>query len=194
MNEFAHDDYLRINEIKNYLYCPRISYYALCLRIDRETDLSRGGIAAEAKTKRLMKRRKQALHAVHEGIRHFDVQVISDRLRLIGRIDEIIETDTGVFLVDYKDTVHDYGYWQMQLTAYQLAAIEQGMTVLGSYIYTIPDQHYQSVSVVPGDERKLIALITALSEMITAERCPPPVSHLGKCRSCQYANLCGDIF
>src|SRR5579871_6411125 len=77
--------YLRINELKNYTYCPRISFYALCLGIDRETGLSRAGIDAEAETKVRMKRRKQALHSVKEGERHFDVTVYSHTLQLVGR-------------------------------------------------------------------------------------------------------------
>jgi CRISPR/Cas system-associated exonuclease Cas4 (RecB family) len=114
------DAYLRINEIKNMIYCPRISYYALCLGLDRETGLSRMGIAAEAEVKGRMRRRKHALHAVVDGERYFDVLLVSHVARLIGRIDELVATDAGVYLVDYKDTERDYGYWRAQLCAYSI--------------------------------------------------------------------------
>lgn len=194
MNETQTSLYTRINEIKNYLYCPRISFYALCLRIDRETDLSLGGIAAEKDTKHLMKRRKNALHTVHNGIRHFDALLESHRHRFLGRIDEIVETNEGVYLVDYKDTSHDYGYWLMQMTAYRLAALENGMSVLGCYVYIIPDQVFRPISPTLANERRLIALIKSIEEMVLSERCPPAIDKIGKCRSCQYIRICGDIF
>lgn len=194
MNETQMSLYTRINEIKNYLYCPRISFYTLCLRIDRETDLSLGGIAAEKRTKQLMKRRKNALHTVYNGIRHFDVLLESHRHHFLGRIDEIVETDEGVYLVDYKDTPHDYGYWLMQMTAYRLAALENGMDVLGCYVYIIPDQVFQPISPTMANERRLIALIKSIEEMVLSECCPPAVDKIGKCRSCQYVRICGDIY
>lgn len=30
--------------------------------------------------------------------------------------------------------------------------------------------------------------------MIEDERCPEPIDHIGKCRSCQYVRFCNDIF
>jgi CRISPR-associated exonuclease Cas4 len=190
----ATDTYLRINEIKNYLYCARTVYYALCLGIDRETDLSHAGIDAEHTTKQRMRRRKGALHAVHGGERRFDVPLVSERYRLVGRLDELVVTSEGVYLVDYKDTDRDYGYWRMQMLAYRLAVEESGAQVLGCYIYSIPAQEYQLVEFRAGDERKLLALIDAIQRMLVDEHCPPPVEQIGKCRSCQYANFCGDVF
>ena len=100
--------YLRINELKNYAYCPRISFYTLCLGIDRETGLSKMGIEAEAEVKTRMKRRKHALHAVVDGQRHFDVTVFSHTYRIVGRLDEVVEAADGIYLIDYKDTDRDY--------------------------------------------------------------------------------------
>jgi CRISPR-associated protein Cas4 len=188
------DDYLRINEIKNALYCPRISYYTLCLNIDRETDLSREGIAAEQTTKRRMQRRKQALHAIHEGERYFDLSLVSHRLRLVGRLDEWVKTEAGVYLVDYKDSTQDYGYWRLQMCAYRMAAEEMGERVLGAYIYSIPTKAYSEVVTTRKDMARLETLVGELRVMIEQERCPPPVSQVGKCRSCQYCRFCNDVF
>jgi CRISPR-associated exonuclease Cas4 len=188
------DNYLRINEIKNYLYCPRTSYYALCLGIDRETDLSHAGIDAEYETKKRMKRRKNALHAIHAGERQFDVPLVSQRYHLVGRLDELVVTSEGVYLVDYKDTNQDYGYWRMQMTAYRVAVEETGVRVLGCYIYTIPNQQYQPLAPRADDEKRLVLIIDALTTMLMDEQCPAAVDQISKCRSCQYANFCGDVF
>lgn len=189
------ETYLRINELKNYLYCPRISFYTLCLRIDRETDLSRAGITEEQVTKHRMQRRRQALHAVKSGTRHFDVPVVSHQFQLVGRLDETVETSEGLYLVDYKDTERDYGYWTLQMLAYQLCMEEAGRRVAGVYIYTIPTRQYHEIHPnQTGDLRRLEGVLQHLRRMVEEEICPPPVDQIGKCRSCQYARFCNDIF
>ena len=187
------DNYFRINEIKNYLYCPRIPFYALCLHIDRETALSRAGIESEGITKKKMKRRKHSLHAIHDGIRHFDVPVVLDNYALIGMIDEVIETDTGCYIVDYKDTDQDYGYWKIQLYAYRLGIEASGQQVLGCYVYTIPNQTYLEVKFSKRETKKLAEITKALQDMIDEQICPPPTAHEKKCHTCQYVHFCNDV-
>jgi CRISPR-associated exonuclease Cas4 len=188
------DGYLRVNELKNALYCPRISYYTLCLNIDRETDLSKGGIREEQTTKHRMKRRKGALHAVHEGERHFDVALVSHSHKFVGRLDEMVETERGVYLIDYKDAERDYGYRAMQMLAYKVAAEEMGWTVLGCYIYAIPTQTYEEIAFKRAGLAQLEQLLQMLHAMIEGEACPPPAKQLGKCQVCQYARFCNDVF
>jgi len=187
-------DYLRINEIKNYLYCGRISYYTLCLMLDRTTDLSEGGIREEKEAKQLMKRRKNALHAVHDGTRQFDVDVVHHELRYVGKVDEIVTTQAGIYLVDYKDTDRDYGYWQVQMMGYQLATEAMGYTVLGCYVYIIPKKEYKQVTFKPKHRQQLTDILSALREMVDKERMPEATTNTGKCLSCQYARLCNDVF
>lgn len=187
------DNYLRINEIKNYLYCPRIPFYTLCLEMDRETALSQLGIESESIAKKKMKRRKHALHAVHDGSRHFDVPVILDDYALIGRIDEVVETDAGCYIVDYKDTDRDYGYWKIQLYAYRLGIEAQGKMVLGCYIYTIPNQSYIEMKITQREAKKLDEIVQALRSVIETQICPDPTPHDRKCHTCQYACFCNDV-
>lgn len=187
--------YLRINELKSYAYCPRISFYTLCLRLDRETGLSRMGIEAEAEVKTRMKRRKHALHAVVDGQRHFDVTVFSHIYQIVGRLDEVVETAAGIYLIDYKDTDRDYGYWKLQMYAYRLCLEEMlTPTILGCYIYSIPTQEYHEVKFAQRDAGKLPVALTELRAMVENEICPPPVEQIGKCRVCQYARFCNDVF
>lgn len=187
------DHYLRINEIKNHIYCPRISFYALCLGLDRETAVSQIGIENEADTKKRMKRREHALHAIHDGTRHFDVEVVIHNLQLLGRLDEVIETPEGVYLVDYKDTDTDYGYWRVQMMAYRLGIEAQGTTVLGTYVYTIPDQTYHKLRLTKKHTTQLNTIITSLQTMIATEVCPDPTPHVNKCYTCQYNRFCNDV-
>lgn len=189
------DYYWRVNELKNMLYCPRISFYTLCLGIDRETGHSKVGIQAEAETKRKMRRRKHALHAVVEGERHFDVAVVNHELRLVGKLDEVVVTSDGLYLVDYKDTDKDYGYWRVQMTAYRLCLHSMiDLPILDAFVYAIPSQQYIQVKSTRRDEKKLNNLLDVLGTMVNTEQCPPPTAKQGKCRSCQYQRFCNDIF
>lgn len=184
--------YLRINEIKNHHYCPRIPFYTLCLHLDRETVLSRAGIDSEATTKRKMKRRKHALHSIHDGTRHFDVWLAEPELEIIGCVDEVIATDAGIYLVDYKDTDQDYGYWALQLCAYRLAAQANDEKVLGCYVYTVPTQTYHAISITRRTVKQLHSIIAALHNLIERQVCPDPTPHQRKCLTCQYRCFCND--
>ncbi|HML22993.1 MAG TPA: CRISPR-associated protein Cas4 [Aggregatilinea sp.] len=187
--------YLRINELKNYVYCPRISFYTLCMGIDRETGLSHMGIEAEAEVKARMRRRKHALHVVVEGQRHFDVTVFSPTYQIVGKVDEVVETTEGLYLIDYKDTEKDYGYWKLQIGAYHLCLSENStLPVLACYIYSIPTQEYHPIRFTRRDEEKLRATLAELHAMMDEERCPPPAPQPGKCRTCQYSRFCNDVF
>lgn len=196
-DQTSHDTqhYLRINELKNYIYCPRISFYTLCLRLDRETGLSRSGIEMETETKVRMKRRLHALHRVKSGQRHFDQIVISHTLQVIGRLDEIVETPEGLYLIDYKDAVSDHGYWEIQMGAYWICSLECfGRKVLGQYVYDIGSQSYKSIQVTERTKIKVHTTIEAIHNMIKREVCPPPTNQVGKCNVCQYLRFCNDIF
>lgn len=194
MSELTTDHYLRINELKNYVYCPRISYYELCLSLNRATRLAELGVEAEKETKRRMRRRKHALHAVTNGIRHLDVAVASHEYGLVGRIDEVVETPGGLHLVDYKDTERDYGYWKIQMQAYALCAAETlNQMVLGTYVYIIPDQVYRPIRLTMREIQKLTDAIEHIQAMIAREVCPPPTAHVAKCRTCQYRHFCNDV-
>jgi len=187
-------DYIRINEIKNMIYCPRIPFYTLCLHLDRETGLSRLGLAAEAETKKRMKRRQHALHAVVEGERHFDQTVFSRQYGIIGQIDEVVVVPEGVYLVDYKDTDKDYGYWKVQLAAYAYCVQDMlGQLPLGCYVYSIPTQTYHEVTYNKRQQRKLMSLLAYLRGMTQHEICPEPTPQRAKCNTCQYLRFCNDI-
>ena len=186
--------YLRINELKNHAYCPRIPYYTLCMGMDRTTRLAEMGVEAEIETKHRMNRRKHALHSVVEGTRHSDVAVWSRTWQLMGNVDEIVETSGGLYLVDYKDTAQDYGYWQMQMQAYRLCVEEcLSAPVLGCYIYTIPDMAYHPVALDRRVLGRLDRAIQAMQDVLKSEVCPPPTPHQGKCRVCQYRCFCNDV-
>lgn len=186
--------YIRINEIKNFLYCPRIPFYSLCLDLDRDTRLARIGIENEQRVKQQMKRRKHALHARHKGQRIYDVNVVHHEYQLIGKLDEIIHTNEGVYLVDYKDTDTDYGYWKIQMLAYRLCVETAGIKVLGCSVYTIPNQTYHDIRTTKHHEKKLHDIVQSLQVFLRYDVCPEPTPHQNKCRTCQYRRFCNDIW
>jgi CRISPR-associated exonuclease Cas4 len=188
------DHYLRINELKNTIYCPRISYYALCLHLDRTTPLAELGIAAEQDTRRRMRRRKHALHAAVDGTRAYNVPVWSHPWQLVGQVDEVIDDGQSLYLVDYKDVEKDHGYWKVQMAAYKHCAEETfDRPVAGCFVYSIPQHTYHEVKVTARTTNTLIDLLDDLHQMIGMQVCPPPIPHYAKCRQCQYRRFCNDV-
>ncbi len=188
------DFYLRINELKNFVYCPRTTFYELCLHLNLTTASAEMGQEAEREVKEKLRRRKQALHTVVEGERRFDVTVFSHKHRLVGKIDELVLAADGIHIVEYKDTPTDYGYWKMQLMGYRLCVEESyERPVVGCWVYIIPEKRYQPITLSKRDMKKLEDTRQFILQMIEAERCPPPVKQRGKCYSCQYRRFCNDI-
>lgn len=188
------DRYLRVNDLKSYVYCPRIAFYTLCLRLNCSTPSSRLGAQAEIEVKEKIKRRVRALHTVVEGERQLNIMVFSHTLHLVGRIDEVVQTANGIHLIDYKDTDHDHGYWKMQMQGYVICAEETlGQPVLGAWLYIIPDQTYQPVTLTAQDRCDLEATLAAIRTMVERETCPPPTPHAGKCRVCPSRRFCNDV-
>jgi CRISPR-associated exonuclease Cas4 len=187
-------DYWRINEIKNALYCPRISFYSLVMGLDRITGAAAVGIEAEEDVRRKMRRRRGALHTLVKGERRFSVPVVSHQRRLVGRLDEMVITEQGVYLVDYKDTDRDYDYWEIQMAAYRMCVEETSeLPVLGCSIYTIPTHQYHTIVPSVRAIQKLEQTLQMLKTMAETQVCPSATSQAGKCRSCQYRRFCNDV-
>src|ERR1051325_3648497 len=79
---------LRVNDIKQYAYCPRVVFYQYCMPVNKKTTwkMEQGKIA-EAQIDELEKRRKLREYRLAEGNRRFHVWVSSKRLGLSGRWD-----------------------------------------------------------------------------------------------------------
>jgi CRISPR-associated exonuclease Cas4 len=96
---------VRVNDIKQYFYCPRIVFYQYSMPVEKKATwkMERGKIE-EGEIDRLEKRRKLSSYRLAEGERRFHVWLSSERLGLAGKLDLVIDSPGGLFPVDFKIT------------------------------------------------------------------------------------------
>jgi CRISPR-associated exonuclease Cas4 len=187
---------LRVNDIKQYAYCPRVVYYHYCMPVNKKSTWKmEQGKTAEAKIDRLEKRRKLRAYRLAEGTRKFHVWVSSTRLGLSGRLDLLIDSPEGLFPVDFKMTTggpRDNHLMQLCGYARLLEDCYQRQVTKG-FVYLIP--HEDAVVFDLTEERKQRAdqLISEIRRMIESEQTPPPTPVRNRCADCEYRNYCGDI-
>lgn len=86
--EFTEQWLLRVTDLKQYDYCPRVVYYEHCLpKLRPVTYKMTAGIAAQERVTALEERRSLRTYGLTSGERHFNVAVSSAQLGFTGQID-----------------------------------------------------------------------------------------------------------
>ena len=188
---------LRVNDLKQFAYCPRIVFYQYTMPVQRKpTFKMEHGKAVEAIIERLESRRKLREYGLAEGTREFQVWLTSQRLGLSGRLDLMITTSQGAFPVDFKDTLdrvhHNH---HVQLCAYALL-IEDVLAqpVPAGFVYRVPRDDVVVVEITTELREETHRYIQAIRQMIVQERMPPLTARRARCTDCEYRNYCGDVF
>jgi len=185
----------RVTDLKQWVYCPRILYYQLCLPDVRPVTykMEHGVEAGQAEEGR-EERRSLRSYGLSEGEREFNVPLVSERLGLRGEADLVITTAEEVIPVDYKFSAIDGPHFKMQLAAYGLLLEEtRGARVRQGFLYLIPERRAERV---PIDERlraKTLAALEAMRRMLDTEKMPAPTPQLRKCVACEFRRFCNDV-
>jgi CRISPR-associated exonuclease Cas4 len=188
---------LRVNDLKQYAYCPRIVFYQYAMPVERKATFKmEHGKAVEPRLQQLEERRKLREYGLADGRRDFQVSLMSRRLGLSGRLDLMITTPHGVFPVDFKDTLgpvqHNH---HVQLCTYALLIEEStAHPVSTGFVYRVPRDDVVVVEITLALRAETIRMIKSIREMIRMERMPPPTSKQARCVDCEYRNYCGDVF
>src|SRR5438093_11072144 len=96
---------LRVNDIKQYAYCPRIVFYQYTMPVEKKpTWKMEQGKIEEAEIDRLEKRRKLSGYRLMEGEKRFHFRLSSARLRLTSKLDLLINSPEELFPMDFKWT------------------------------------------------------------------------------------------
>jgi CRISPR-associated exonuclease Cas4 len=188
---------LRVNDLKQYAYCPRIVFYQYVMPVQRKATFKmEHGKAVEEKLEQLERRRKLREYGLGEGTRRFQVWLTSQRLALSGRLDLLISTPQGGFPVDFKDTREPVRHnHHVQLCAYGLLVEDTlGQPVSTGFIYRVPRDDVVVVDITPELRLETLSMLQAIRAMIQAERMPAPTPVRARCTDCEYRNYCGDVF
>jgi CRISPR-associated exonuclease Cas4 len=132
---------LRVNDLKQFEYCPRIVFYNTVMPLDRKVTFKmQRGTEAEFRLDALEKRRSLRRYKLGGGERHFHVWLHSERLGLSGKMDLLIVSSRGYFPVDFKYTRgRPHRNHISQLAGYSVLVEDQYHTVVETaFIYLAP--------------------------------------------------------
>jgi CRISPR-associated exonuclease Cas4 len=184
-----------MTDLKQYIYCPRIFYYHVCLPDVRPVTakMNQGIEAHETQQKRAARRTMHQYHVV-EGNRQFEVSVTSERLHLSGQVDEVVETPKGLFPVDYKLAKRAGYHFKLQLTAYALVLEEMsGQRIKQGYLYMMRSREMVLVRFTPKLRSAVEAAIQDMHTIAQAELIPEPTRYRQRCSDCEFRRFCNDV-
>ncbi len=186
----------QVTDVKQWVYCPRILYYHVCLPDVRPmTHKMEFGIEAGRAEEGREERRSLRAYGLAAGEREFNVRLQSERLGLRGEADMVITTpESEVIPVDYKFSTIDGPHFQMQVAAYALLLEEQrACAVRCGFLYLIPARRAEKVQIDRRLRARTLAALDAMRHMLACEKMPAPADHLRKCVACEFRRFCNDI-
>jgi len=188
---------LRVNDLKQYEYCPRIVFYNTVMPVDRKVTVKmERGKEEETRLDALEKRRNLRRYQLGSGQRHFHVWLDSTVLALSGKLDLLIASPKGYFPVDFKYTRgRPHRNHIFQLAGYALLLEENFRTrVEAAFIYLVPTQEVVTIELNERLREKTLYMLGEIRSMIRDGILPAPTSVRARCEDCEFRNYCGDIF
>ena len=191
---------LRVTDLKQYDYCPRVVYYEYCLpKLRPVTYKMAAGLASQEQVTALEERRSLRTYGLTSGERHFNVTVTSTRLGYTGQIDLLIETvqqgQRTLIPVDFKLTRHEGGHhFQVQLAAYALLVEDQWqIPVAQGMLYLIPTKQVVKAPITPSLRRSAQRYLGEIRQMIERQTMPPATRQRSRCVNCEFRRFCNDV-
>jgi CRISPR-associated exonuclease Cas4 len=188
---------LRVNDLKQFEYCPRIVFYNTVMPLDRKVTVKmQRGSDAEFRLDALEKRRSLQQYKLAGGERRFHVWLHSERLGLSGKMDLLIVSQQGYFPVDFKYTRgRPRRNHISQLAGYAVLVEDHFQThVETGFIYLAPIGELVAVKLTPELKQEVPRRLAEIRSMIKDEILPGPTAVRARCAECEFRNYCGDIF
>lgn len=195
------DDWkIRVTDLKQYAFCPRVVYYMYCLPNLRPTTYKmEAGIAAQERVTELEERRSLRAYGLQEGERRYYVPVHSVTLGCVGQVDMVIETheegERRLVPVDFKLSRREPGrHFQLQLACYGMMLEEMyELPVPEGFLYFIPARRAEKIALTKRLRRDARAYVEAIRAMLQTQRMPPPTPRRARCVNCEYRRFCNDV-
>ncbi len=188
---------LRVNDLKQFEYCPRIVFYNTVMPLDRKVTFKmQRGTEAEFRLDALEKRRSLRRYKLMEGERRFHVWLHSERLGLSGKMDLLIVAQNSYFPVDFKYTRgRPHRNHISQLAGYTVLVEDHFQThVETAFIYLAPIGELVAIKMTPELKQEVPERLAEIRTMIKEEILPAPTPVRARCGECEFRNYCGDIF
>ena len=188
---------LRVSDLKQYIYCPRILYFYYVLPVPRRvTRKMEYGKMEHIEIQQLEKRRGLKPYGILEGKRSFQISLSSTRLGIHGVLDMMITSaDSNIYPVDFKHSLRQKDLHQKyQLAAYAMLLEEAYQRpVRFGFLYLIPAKKIVPVEITGGMREHVKKVISAIQNVVMGERMPAYVRSKQRCTDCEFRNYCADV-
>lgn len=189
--------YITASEIIQYLYCPRFIYYMNVLNISQHEDerylVNKGRDIHELKMVRNKEYLRKSIGCVDKEI---DVYLSSDKLHLVGRMDEVLIFEDGSRAsLDYKFAVYEerlFKTLKTQQVAYSLLIEENyNCQVNKAYLVYVRSKNLlKEIEITNKDKENCIDIIDEIFDIQTRCYFPKSTKNKLRCQDCTYRNLC----
>jgi CRISPR-associated exonuclease Cas4 len=190
---------IRVSDLKQWAYCPRVWYYHHCLPDVRPiTYKMQHGAEAGLHTEELEQRRSLRVYGLTRGQRTFNVALTLARLGLRGSADMVIDTDERgereLIPVDFKESKLAGDHVKLQVAAYGVMLEEMlSIPVRRGFLYLIPLRQAEEIVIDKRLRKKVEAALLGMQQVVLRETMPPPTSQLSKCAVCEFRRFCNDV-
>ena len=188
---------VRVSDLKQWAYCPRVFYYQMCLPDVRPTTYKmRAGVEAGRSESGREERRSLRAYGIAEGTREYDVPLKSARLGLRGEVDMIITVvSTGeVIPVDYKLAKIPGPHFQLQVAVYGMLIEEmRGISIQRGFLYEIPLRRAEEIKFDARLRKQAERAVMAMRAITEHETMPEPAKRRSKCITCEFRRFCNDV-
>ena len=188
---------LRVNDLKQFEYCPRIVFYNTVMPVERKVTVKmERGKEEELRIDALESRRTLKRYELGSGERRFHVGLESARLGLSGKLDLLIVSPKGLFPVDFKYTRgRPHRNHIVQLAGYALLVEEHYQTpVETGFIYLAPVHQVVTVALTSQLKGQTLQRLAEIRAMIRDGMLPSATLVRARCEECEFRNFCGDVF
>ncbi len=189
-----------VRRLQNYAYCARLFYYQWVENLFEENADTAEGSAVHRQTDKpshLPEDPKEL--ALPEGARVRSLQLESETLGLVGKIDVIEGTGEGIEVIDHKKGSarrNENGervakeYDAIQVAAYALLLREAGHTVSGASIYYASERRRVPVPLTEALFADVLRMLAEAKALAASGHCPPPLRDDPRCLYCSAYPIC----
>lgn len=185
------------SDVIEYLFCPRFLYYMHVLKIEqhehKRTLVNKGRDIHALKMVTNKDYLRKKIGCLDKEI---DVYLSSEKLKLVGRIDEVLFFDDDFAApLDYK-----YAFWEgniykthkIQQTLYALLIEEnfQKKVQKAYLVYVRSKNHLEEIVISQSMKREALKIIEDIFDILNVNYFPAATKYKNKCLDCTYRNLC----
>jgi CRISPR-associated exonuclease Cas4 len=128
--------------------------------------------------------------------KEIDVYLSSEKLNLVGRVDEVLFFDDGSAapldykFAEWKNRVYKTLFYQQALYALLIEEIYEKPVNCAYICYVKSKNHVERLDIKPKHKEKAMTIVKDMLHIINTGYFPEGTTTKNKCRDCTYRNLC----